>query len=185
MLVVTTASMTTTEVASPTSSDVEGETEDAEVDADLVSETERVGASEDEEEDDAGEDAGEDAEDDAEDDADLVRNPGVRLGGRRVRKLFAVRERDLSQPQGYKRFFKQFTGSVLGARPDATWGTVYGVRYEDGEEQEVIYEELIPILDEPDEKQRAVPLAVIEASTKARSSESPRTPGRRWCTTST
>ena len=51
MLVVTTASMTTTEVASPTSSDVEGETEDAEVDADLVSkkETERVGASEDEE----------------------------------------------------------------------------------------------------------------------------------------
>ena len=171
MLVVTAASMTTTEVASPTSSDVEGETEDAEVDADLVSEkeTERVGASEDEEEDDAGDDAGEDAEDDAEDDADLVRNPGVRLGGRRVRKLFAVREEDPSQPQGYKRFFKQFTGSVLGARPDATWGTVYGVRYEDGEEQEVIYEELLPIFDEPNEKQRAVPLAAIEASKKARS----------------
>ena len=60
MLIVTAASTTTTEVASPTSSDVEGETEDAEVDADLVSETERVGASEDEEEDDAGDDAGDD-----------------------------------------------------------------------------------------------------------------------------
>lgn len=165
MLVVTAANMTTTEVASPTSSDVEGGTEDAEVEADFVSdtETERVGASEDEEEDDAGDhtedDAEDDTEDDAEDDADLVRNPGVRLVGRRVRKLFAVRKHP-SQPQ----YYKQFTGTVLGARPDATWGTVYGVRYEDGEEQEVIYEELLPIFDEPNEKQRAVPLAAIEAS---------------------
>ena len=77
-----------------------------------------------------------------------------------MRKLYA----DPSQPDGYK----LFGGTVIGSRVDKTWGTVYGVRYEDGEEQEVIYEELIPILDEPDEKQRAVPLAVIEASTKAR-----------------
>jgi len=158
MLIVTAASMTTTEVASPTSSDVEAQTEDADDTADLVSEPEtEVGGSDG----DAEEDAEEDAEDDAEnDDADLVRNPGVRLSGRRVRKLYA----DPSQPDGYK----LFGGTVLGSRVDKTWGTVYGVRYEDGEEQEVIYEELIPILDEPDEKQRAVPLAVLEASTKAR-----------------
>ena len=174
MLIVTAASMTTTEVASPTSSDVEAQTEDADDTADLVSEPEtEVGGSDGDAEEDAEEDAeGEaeddleddvedDAEDDAEDDdADLVRNPGVRLSGRRVRKLYA----DPSQPDGYK----LFGGTVLGSRVDKTWGTVYGVRYEDGEEQEVIYEELIPILDEPEEKQRAVPLAVIEASTKAR-----------------
>ena len=166
MLIVTAASTTTTEVASPTSSDVEAQTEDADETADLVSKPEtEVGGSDGDAEEDAEDDAEDDVEDDAEDDdedddADLVRNPGVRLIGRRVRKLYA----DPSQPDGYK----LFGGTVIGSRVDKTWGTVYGVRYEDGEEQEVIYEELIPILDEPDEKQRAVPLAVIEASTKAR-----------------
>ena len=41
MLIVTAASTTTTEVASPTSSDVEAQTEDADETADLVSEPTR------------------------------------------------------------------------------------------------------------------------------------------------
>ena len=164
--------MTVNEAASLTSSIVEAEAEDADDTADLASQAEtndfstsddRRGRSEDDGAGDhAGDDAEDDAEDDTEDDADRVRNPGVRLVGRRVRKLYATP----SEPEGWK----LYTGTVLGSRVDKTWGTVYGVRYEDGDEQEVIYEEIISMLDEPDVKHGAVPLSVVQASSKARSS---------------
>ena len=152
------------EVASLKSSNVEAETEDADNTADLVSQqkTNNFSTSDDHLGRSTDDDAGEHAEDDAEDDANNVRNSGVRLIGRSVRKLYATP----SEPEGYK----LYTGTVFGSRVDNTWGTVYGVRYEDGEEQEVIYEEVIPMLDEPDVKQSAVPLSVVEASFKARSS---------------
>jgi len=95
-------------------------------------------------------------------DTQLVRHPGVRLCGRKVSKLFAV-----ASEGGIT--YQKFNGVVQGSRPEATWGTVYSVRYDDGEEQEVTYEEIIPILHELNEKFPAVPLDIIEASKKAKS----------------
>ena len=87
----------------------------------------------------------------------LVRNPGVRLCGRKVSKLFAV-----TTKTGLT--YKKFQGVVHGSRPDATWGTVYSVKYADGDEQQLLYEELIPFLDEPAGGESAVPLEIVEAS---------------------
>ena len=59
--------------------------------------------------------------------------------GRPVRKLFE----DPEVPEEFRRYH----GAVTGVRPHDTFQQVYVVRYDDGEEEELTFEELMPVLE--------------------------------------
>ena len=66
-------------------------------------------------------------------------HPGASLVGRPVRKLFE----DPEVPEEFRRYH----GAVTGVRPHDTFQQVYVVRYDDGEEEELTFEELMPVLE--------------------------------------
>jgi hypothetical protein len=87
----------------------------------------------------------------------MLRNPGVSLVGRRVSKLFKVED-----VVGYR----VFNGTVRGCRNNDAFGPVYVVRYdEDGDEEELFYEELMLILSSWDTSEfgsQPIPQQVLE-----------------------
>jgi hypothetical protein len=85
---------------------------------------------------------------------DSVRNPDARenalLLGREVRKLFP-----------WPKSPEVCDGEVTGFRPDPSWGTTYTVLFKHGS-QELVYEELLPILRETAAQPSAVPCEVAD-----------------------
>lgn len=83
----------------------------------------------------------------------MLRHPGVSLLGRRIHKLF-------STPSGS---FRVYAGKVVGCVLHETFGHVYVARYDDGDEEELFYEELMPILAREEEgKLQPIPRDVLE-----------------------
>ena len=68
----------------------------------------------------------------------MLRNPGVSLVGRSVSKAFV----DSESATGYA----YCTGKVLGCREQDAFGLVYVVEFPDGDQDEMIYEELMLVL---------------------------------------
>lgn len=83
-------------------------------------------------------------------------HPGTSLVGRAVRKLFE----DPEVPEGFRRY----RGAVTGVRPHDTFQQVYVVRYDDEEEEELTFEELMPVLEGTLEG--AVPRDVLDSAGK-------------------
>jgi len=76
----------------------------------------------------------------------MLRAPGVSQVHRPVSKLFANPTK--KDPAG----FREFRGEVIGCKDHPCFGMTYVVRWEDGDEEQLVYEELMPILLPEDER---------------------------------
>lgn len=56
--------------------------------------------------------------------------------------------------------YRFFEGVVMGCRKHPAFGLVYVVRYDDGDEEELFYEELMPVLAE-DRELQPIPREVL------------------------